>query len=164
MIREREHGVACLAVRREAFCCFRIHRRQLPLSERVALALLEATLLLRLRHREPELEQVDARLHERALEAGRLVLLGLGVLGLLSGSGAGIGFGAFAVFVGVIVAGPLVALAGAKVFRSSPRCSGSKAASQPTTRRATRNVRPPPRTRSSSACTSSRSSRSPAPA
>jgi hypothetical protein len=44
--------------------------RQLPLLERVQLALLEAAALLGAADREPELEQVHAAAHELALELG----------------------------------------------------------------------------------------------
>jgi putative ABC transport system permease protein len=53
-----------------------------------------------------------------------LVLMGLGVLGLLGGSGAGLGFGAFALFIGVIVAGPLLAIVAAKLFRPIAKLFG----------------------------------------
>jgi putative ABC transport system permease protein len=45
------------------------------------------------------------------------VLIVLGVLGLLDGSGAGLGFGALSIFIGVIVAGPLLAILASKLFR-----------------------------------------------
>ena len=83
-----------------------------------------------------------------------LVLMGLGVLGLLGGSGVGLGFGAFALFVGVIVAGPLLAIIAAKLFRPIARLFGSKVASRPTIRRATHSAPRPQRTRCSSGCSS----------
>ncbi len=45
-----------------------VDRRELPLLERVQLALLEAPPLLAAAHREPELDQVDVALHEHPLE------------------------------------------------------------------------------------------------
>jgi len=45
------------------------------------------------------------------------LLIGLGALGMLFGPAAAIGFGALALFVGVIVAGPIIAVVGSKVFR-----------------------------------------------
>ena len=52
---------------------------------------------------------------QRVITAGLLV--GLGALGMLFGPAAAIGFGALALFVGVIVAGPIIAVVGSKVFR-----------------------------------------------
>ena len=45
------------------------------------------------------------------------VLIALGILGLLDGSGAGLGFGALAIFIGVIVAGPLLAILFSRLSR-----------------------------------------------
>ncbi len=70
----------------------------------------------------------DAAVESSTVSRGRvvvsLVLMGLGVLGLLGGSGVGLGFGAFALFVGVIVAGPLLAIIAAKLFRPIARLFG----------------------------------------
>jgi putative ABC transport system permease protein len=70
----------------------------------------------------------DAAVESSSVSRGRiitsLVLMGLGVLGLLGGSGAGLGFGAFALFIGVIVAGPLLAIVAAKLFRPIARLFG----------------------------------------
>jgi putative ABC transport system permease protein len=52
---------------------------------------------------------------QRVIAAGLLV--GLGALGMLVGPAAAIGFGAVALFIGVIVAGPIIAVVGSKVFR-----------------------------------------------
>ncbi len=45
------------------------------------------------------------------------VLIALGILGLLDGSGPGLGFGALAIFIGVIVAGPLLAILVSRISR-----------------------------------------------
>jgi putative ABC transport system permease protein len=45
------------------------------------------------------------------------VLIALGILGLLDGSAAALGFGALAIFIGVIVAGPLLAILVSKASR-----------------------------------------------
>ena len=70
----------------------------------------------------------DAAVESSTVSRGRiitsLVLMGLGVLGLLGGSGAGLGFGAFALFIGVIVAGPLLAIVAAKLFRPIAKLFG----------------------------------------
>jgi putative ABC transport system permease protein len=46
-----------------------------------------------------------------------VVLVGGGIAGLLFGSGPALGFGALALFVGVIVAGPFIAVGGATLLR-----------------------------------------------
>ena len=51
----------------------------------------------------------------RVITAGLLV--GLGALGMLFGPAVAIGFGALALFVGVIVAGPIIAVVGSRIFR-----------------------------------------------
>jgi len=51
----------------------------------------------------------------RVITAGLLV--GLGALGMLFGPAVAIGFGAVALFVGVIVAGPIIAVGGSRIFR-----------------------------------------------
>jgi putative ABC transport system permease protein len=70
----------------------------------------------------------DAAVESSAVTRGRLItslaLIVLGVLGLLGGSGAGLGFGAFVLFIGVIVAGPLLAVIAAKLFRPITRLFG----------------------------------------
>ena len=48
---------------------------------------------------------------------GSLVLIALGVVGLLLGSGAALGIGLLSLFLGVIIAGPMIAVAGSKLFR-----------------------------------------------
>jgi len=45
------------------------------------------------------------------------VLIALGILGLLDGSGVALGFGSLAIFIGVIVAGPLLAILVSKASR-----------------------------------------------
>ena len=52
---------------------------------------------------------------QRVITAG--ILVGLGALGMLFGPAVAIGFGALALFVGVIVAGPIIAVVGSKAFR-----------------------------------------------
>ncbi len=52
---------------------------------------------------------------QRVVTAG--VLIGSGALGMLFGPPAAIAFGALALFVGVIVAGPIIAVVGSRIFR-----------------------------------------------
>ena len=52
---------------------------------------------------------------QRVVTAG--VLAGAGAIGMLVGPAAAIGLGALALFIGVIVAGPIIAVGGSKVFR-----------------------------------------------
>lgn len=70
-------------------------------------------------------EPIEA-LRQAAVETGtiprrrKVISLGLvvlGVLGLLSGSGAGLGFGALCLFIGVILSGPMLAVLASKLFR-----------------------------------------------
>ena len=75
-----QHVVARHAVLGEALDRGLVGRAQLPLLQRVVAPPLEAPELLRLRDREPELEQPDARVDELRLEERRLLveLLDLG--------------------------------------------------------------------------------------
>jgi putative ABC transport system permease protein len=52
---------------------------------------------------------------KRVVFAG--VLIALGIMGLLDGSAAALGFGALAIFIGVIIAGPLLAILVSKASR-----------------------------------------------
>src|SRR5262245_60191109 len=70
-VRALEHHFLGLGVVLPAAARLEVHRRELPLLERVVDAALEAQLLLLVGDREPVFDQLDPGAHEHALELGR---------------------------------------------------------------------------------------------